>query len=59
MVKYARVVFEVEIQEDLLPEKMADRLKTCIKNWLKYLEEDMRSAFEDVEISEYPYEMQE
>lgn len=59
MVRYARLVFEEEVQEDLLPEKIADRLKTSIRDWLKYLEEDLHGALEDIEISEYPYERQE
>jgi DNA replication protein DnaD len=59
MVRYARLVFEEEVQEDLLPEKIADRLKTSIRNWLKVLEEDLHGALEDIEISEYPYERQE
>lgn len=59
MVRYARLVFEEEIQEDLLPDKITEKLKMCIENWLKFLKENPREALEDVEISQYPYERQE
>ena len=58
--KFARLVFEETVSDSLVrPDIIIDRLKASIVNWLKYLEENPMGAFEDIEISEYPYERQE
>lgn len=54
--KYARVVFEEEIAEDVQMLEIADVLKASIRNWLKILEKEPMNALDDVEISNYPYE---
>lgn len=54
--KYARVVFEEEIAEDVQMLEIADVLKASIRNWLKILEKESMNALDDVEISNYPYE---
>jgi len=53
MVKYARVVFEEEIPENMTAKDALIILLKCMKNAQLYLKE------EDVEISESPYERME
>lgn len=53
MVKYARLVFEEEIEDDASPLEAMIAILKSIKNWLLQPNEN------DVEISSYPYERQE
>lgn len=59
MNKFARVVFEEEIPEDAQIPEIIETLKTSIKNWLKFLEDEPLKALEDVEMSNCPYERME
>lgn len=59
MEKFARLVFEEQVSDDAQIPEVLDRFKASLVYWLKYLEENPMGAFEDIEMSEAPYERQE
>lgn len=59
MAKFVRLVFEEEVPDDAQIPEMMNMLVTSIENWLKHAKDSPIDAFEDIEISEYPYERQE
>ncbi len=50
MEKYARLVFEEAISENVTKEDIARKMKECIENYIKN-----GVSIDDVEISESPY----
>lgn len=59
MAKFVRLVIEEEIPEGALPiEKLTDKIKKSMQDWLELLEKDPRSAAECLEISKHSYNEQ-
>lgn len=51
MVKFARLVFEEEIEDNATDEDIVERIRECVENYISGL----GVSIDDIEISAYPY----